>query len=91
MLRDRLLSGMLTIIAISITLHAQEFKIGNKDVQVHGFGTQGFVHTNDNNWLTMNTNGNGTALYPAGFYANVNPKGFADNTNALVVRTGFSF
>ena len=35
--------------------------------------------------------GNGTALYPAGFYANVNPKGFADNTNALVVRTGFSF
>ena len=35
--------------------------------------------------------GNGTALYPAGFYANVNPNGFANNTNALVFRTGFSF
>jgi hypothetical protein len=35
--------------------------------------------------------GNGTALYPAGFYANVNSNGFADNTNALVVRTGVSF
>jgi len=35
--------------------------------------------------------GNGTALYPAGFYANVNKNGFSDNTNALVFRTGFSF
>ena len=35
--------------------------------------------------------GNATALYPAGFYANVNQDGFADNTNALVARTGFSF
>jgi hypothetical protein len=35
--------------------------------------------------------GNGSALYPAGFYSNVNPSGFANNTNALVVRTGFSF
>jgi hypothetical protein len=29
--------------------------------------------------------------YPAGFYAAENPKGFASNTNALVVRTGLSF
>jgi hypothetical protein len=35
--------------------------------------------------------GNGSALYPAGFYSNVNPTGFSDNTNALVARTGFSF
>jgi hypothetical protein len=63
MFRKRILSGMLTIIAISITLHAQEFKVGNKDVQVHGFGTQGFVHTNDNNWLTMNTSGTGSGAF----------------------------
>ena len=29
--------------------------------------------------------------YPNGFYSTVNPNGFANNTNALVVRTGFSF
>jgi hypothetical protein len=36
-----------------ITLQAQEFKIFERTVQVHGFVSQGFVYTNDNNWLTM--------------------------------------
>lgn len=36
-------------------LYAQEFKVFDRTVQVHGFGSQGFVHTNQNNWLTMNT------------------------------------
>ncbi|MGC1227147.1 MAG: hypothetical protein WA859_11755 [Candidatus Sulfotelmatobacter sp.] len=36
-------------------LPAQEFKIFDRTVQVHGFASQGFVYTNDNNWLTMNT------------------------------------
>jgi hypothetical protein len=48
-------AGILAALTLSICLHAQEFKLGSKTVQVHGFGTQGFVHTNDNNWLTMNT------------------------------------
>jgi len=56
-------AGALAILGLSICLHAQEFKIGNKDVQVHGFGTQGFVHTNDNNWLTMNTSGTGSGAF----------------------------
>jgi hypothetical protein len=30
-------------------------------------------------------------FYPAGFYIPENSKGFANTTNALVVRTGFSF
>jgi hypothetical protein len=38
-----------------ITLRAQEFKLFDRTVQVHGFVSQGFVYTNDNNWLTMNT------------------------------------
>ena len=29
--------------------------------------------------------------YPNGYYTTVNLNGFVDNTNALVVRTGFSF
>ncbi len=38
-----------------ITLQAQEFRLLDRTVQVHGFVTQGFVYTNNNNWLTMNT------------------------------------
>jgi hypothetical protein len=38
-----------------VALHAQEFKLFDRTVQVHGFASQGFVYTNDNNWLTMNT------------------------------------
>jgi len=35
------------------TLHAQEFKVLDRQVQVHGFASQGFVYTSANNWLTM--------------------------------------
>jgi hypothetical protein len=38
-----------------VSLHAQDFKLFDRTVQVHGFASQGFVYTNDNNWLTMNT------------------------------------
>jgi hypothetical protein len=38
-----------------ITLQAQEFKLFDRTVQVHGFVSQGFAYTNGNNWLTMNT------------------------------------
>ena len=34
---------------------AQEFKVLDRTVQVHGFASQGFVYTDQNNWLTMNT------------------------------------
>jgi len=36
-------------------MRAQEFKLFERTVQVHGFASQGFIYTNDNNWLTMNT------------------------------------
>jgi len=38
------------------SLPAQDFKIFDRDVQVHGFASQGFVYTDTNNWLTMNSN-----------------------------------
>jgi hypothetical protein len=41
--------------ACRMTLDAQEFKVFDRTVQVHGFVSQGFVYTNTNNWLTMNT------------------------------------
>src|SRR5271166_2974350 len=41
--------------ASHVVLQAQEFKVLGRTVQVHGFVSQGFIYTNDNNWLTMNT------------------------------------
>ncbi|HXR39416.1 MAG TPA: hypothetical protein VN776_10000, partial [Terracidiphilus sp.] len=34
---------------------AQDFRLFGRDVQVHGFASQGFVHTDENNWLTMDS------------------------------------
>jgi hypothetical protein len=41
-------------------LHAQDFKLLDRTVQVHGFASQGYVYTSGNNWLTMNTTGDGS-------------------------------
>jgi hypothetical protein len=38
-----------------LTLQAEDFKLLDRDVAIHGFASQGFVYTNTNNWLTMNT------------------------------------
>jgi hypothetical protein len=46
-----------------ILSHAQDFKLFDRDVQVHGFVSQGYVRTSGNNWLSMNTNGDGSAAY----------------------------
>ncbi len=46
-----------------ITLRAQEFKLLDRTVQAHGFASQGFVHTDNNNWLTMETSGFGSGEF----------------------------
>jgi len=51
----RLVFVYLCFHAGQITLQAQEFKLLDRTVQVHGFVSQGFIYTSDNNWLTMNT------------------------------------
>jgi len=43
-------------------VHAQEFRFLNREIQVHGFASQAYVKTNDNNWLTMDT-ANGSAAF----------------------------
>ena len=45
---------------------AQEIRIGNRVVQVHGFFSQGFVYTDQNNWLTMNTSAGSGAMTDMG-------------------------
>lgn len=48
------------------TSQAQEFKAWNRTVQVHGFFLQGFVYTDQNNWLTMNTSKGSGAMTDMG-------------------------
>jgi hypothetical protein len=51
----RILAFALLCLSASYPSHAQEFKVLDRAVQVHGFFSQGFVKTDENNWLTMNT------------------------------------
>ncbi len=53
------------------TLQAQEFKLFDRSVQVHGFASQGFVYTNTNNWLTMNTSQGSGAFTDFGLNASI--------------------
>ena len=50
-----------------LALQAEDFKLLDRDVEVHGFVSQGFVYTNTNNWLTMNSNRGSGAFTDFGF------------------------
>lgn len=49
-----------------VTLCAQQFKLFDRSVQVHGWFSQGFAYSNDNNYLTMNTSSGSAAFTDAG-------------------------
>jgi len=68
--RRTLLLLSICLYAARLSLHAQDFKLFDRQVQIHGFASQGFVHTDDNNWLTMNTNNVGSGEF-TDFGANV--------------------
>ncbi len=50
-----------------LTLQAQDFKLLGREVQIHGFASQGFVYTDTNNWLTMNSSQGSGAFTDFGF------------------------
>lgn len=50
-----------------LTLQAQDFNLFDRKVQIHGFASQGFVYTNTNNWLTMNSSQGSGAFTDFGF------------------------
>ena len=54
------------------TLQAQDFKLFDREVQIHGFASQGFVYTNTNNWLTMNSSQGSGAFTDFGFNVSTN-------------------
>lgn len=62
-IREWIVGALFAALTISAVLQAQEIKLGTHSVQIHGFGTQGYIRTNNNNWLTMNTSGNGSAKF----------------------------
>jgi len=64
-IRGLMAGAMLAALTLSISLHAQEFKVGSKTVQVHGYASQGFAYSNNNNFLTMNTS-NGSPAFTEG-------------------------
>ena len=51
-------------------LHAQfDFKVADRTVQVHSFASQGFLYSNNNNYLTMKTSDGSAAFTDFGFNA----------------------
>jgi hypothetical protein len=44
-----------------LSLQAQDFRLFDRTIQVHGFFSQGYVYTVGNNWLTMTTNDEGSS------------------------------
>ena len=62
----RLLELVLVCISLAQWGWTQEVRIWNRTVQAHGFVSQGFVYTNQNNWLTMNTTAGSGAMTEMG-------------------------
>lgn len=54
-MHHRIVQSVLVFFCAAQIGWAQEFKFLDRTVQVHGFVSQGFVYTDQNNWLTMNT------------------------------------
>jgi hypothetical protein len=58
---------MAAVCAAPAALHAQfDFRIDGRPVQVHGFAAQGFVYSNNNNYLTMDTSEGSFAMTDGG-------------------------
>jgi len=47
--------ALMCLCAGQVGLQAQEFKLFDRTVQMHGFASQGFVYTDQNNWLTTHS------------------------------------
>jgi hypothetical protein len=58
-------------LACRVPLHAQDFKLFHRTVQVHGFASQGLVYTNHNSWLTMNSSSGSGAMTDLGLNISV--------------------
>ncbi len=62
----RIVLCVLTLFGLAPNLKAQEFKLFDREVQVHGFASQGFAYSGQNNLLTMNTSSGSGAFTDGG-------------------------
>ena len=65
----RFVELVLACIVLSNFGWGQEIEIFNRKVQAHGFVSQGFVYTDQNNWLTMNSSQGSAAMTEMGLNA----------------------
>ena len=70
-MRRTALFVLLFLSCSQILLNAQDFKVFDRTVQFHGFASQGFVYTSDNNWLTMGTASGSGAMTDMGANASM--------------------
>lgn len=62
----RTLRFLIFICVCAVGSYAQQFKLFDRNVQVHGFVSQGFGYTSGNSWLTMGTNSGSGAMTDMG-------------------------
>jgi hypothetical protein len=43
------------LLVSQVTMQGEDFKLLDREVEIHGFASQGFIYTNTNNWLTMDS------------------------------------
>jgi hypothetical protein len=65
------LSVVVVVCLYQLLLNAQEVKVFDRTVQFHGFASQGFAYTSDNNWLTMGTASGSAAMTDMGANASM--------------------
>ncbi|HUJ94065.1 MAG TPA: hypothetical protein VLW84_02280 [Terriglobales bacterium] len=66
-MRHPILLTLLCLVAAHASALGQEFELFNRRVQAHGFVSQGFAYSDQNNYLTMNTSQGSGAFTDAGF------------------------
>ncbi len=54
------------------TVHAQNITLFHRDVQIHGFASQGLLYTNTNNWLTTDSRDGSAAFTDFGVNLSTN-------------------
>lgn len=63
MYRRMVRCSLLCLVLAPPCLRAQSLTIDGREVQFHGFASQGFVHTAENNWLTMQSSNFGSGEF----------------------------
>jgi hypothetical protein len=68
-LKGKWLAGVTFLLIYTAGLNASDFQLFHRAIQVHGFGSQGFAFSNQNNYLTMQTSKGSFAMTGFGINA----------------------